>query len=69
MGGPNYPQMDTNNQKSLAETTESISKSINKSIETIDKIIYLLENECCKGNCKNGLSDNSQEIVIKSLPK
>jgi len=48
---------------------ESISKSINKSIETIDKIIYLLENECCKCDCKPGLSDNSQEIVIKSLPK
>jgi len=49
MGGMSYP-MDTNNQnyqKSLAEAKESI----NKSIQTIDKIIYLLENECCKGNC------------------
>jgi len=49
MGGMSYP-MDTNNQnyqKSLAEAKESI----NKSIQTIDKIIYLLENECCKGDC------------------
>ena len=49
MGGPNYP-MDTNNQnyqKSLAEAKETI----NKTIQTIDKIIYLLENECCKGDC------------------
>lgn len=49
MGGMIYP-MDTNNQnyqKSLAEAKESI----NKSIQTIDKIIYLLENECCKGDC------------------
>jgi hypothetical protein len=49
MGGMSYP-MDTNNQnyqKSLADAKESI----NKSIQTIDKIIYLLENECCKGDC------------------
>jgi|Laugrefa1bdmlbdn_1035148.scaffolds.fasta_scaffold10075_2 hypothetical protein len=49
MGGMSYP-MDTNNQN-YQKTLSEVKESINKSIQTIDKIIYLLENECCKGGC------------------
>jgi hypothetical protein len=49
MGGMSYP-MDTNSQN-YQKTLSEAKESINKSIQTIDKIIYLLENECCKGDC------------------